>query len=272
MSDVSSLPRNVVEYRYILLRFKNVQEKLNIKRISPPTIDLQEFKTLNGHTRLYENIIDLYIQILLLNSDKKCYAFSCEEGANIFIEKKTHINYASILQQFTYIFIPVFKPGHFTLVYVDTEMKTFSYLNSLGESQAKIESFFKTFKNFTKLEDYTISRLQHSLQTDDVNCGVFVCQYVAGFLNNEDLTKLKAPSLYRKDMKEAFLKNSDDMTEVCLHCGIDCNENVCSCCSRPSCNGCCHFYFKHYFKRHLKRNFENENFDKCLFCFAKIYS
>lgn len=152
--------------------------------------------------------------------------------------------------------MPIFEPGHFTLVYIDVQKKLFSYLNSLGDYIEDTEYFLKIFVEATQL-DLKAFQYEHDLQRDVISCGVFVCQFVECLLKGEKLCKLMPPHQYRDVIKSSFNDNSDNMRSVCLHCGLDGDQNMCSSCERPSCSGC----FKHYYGG--KHSF------KCMFCSDK---
>lgn len=147
------------------------------------------------------------------------------------------------MERYQHIFIPIHEPQHFTLVYVNTQEKSFSYLNPLGEDIVDVNRFFKIFKEKTNVVDYNIKPMQHASQTEAI-------------LAEKGLENLENPNEYRRKIKSKLIRYSDDMDYVCLHCGlVCCIGNVCSSCGLPSCDNCFTYHYRN-----------NLNFDKCKFC------
>lgn len=254
LSTFKNLPRKF-DKRYIALKFQNVHSSVQSELIDAPTIDFIELESLNKKKELYSNLIDIYIEILIKNSAKNAFSTCCEIGRDIFIAQNSNIQIP--LQNFDILLIPVFEPGHFTLVYVDTVDKTFSYLNPLGEDFSDVEKFLKTFKKHTNALEYKPKQIKHGRQKDNFNCGIYVCQFAEAILNKKNLEDIEDPNIYRGLIKKVLLESADDMTKVCLHCGTYCDENLCKSCDRPICGGCFRFYYKN-----------EDNFETCQFCSA----
>ena len=85
--------------------------------------------------------------------------------------------------------IPIHKRDHWSLVGVDMKTRTIHYFDSIkgSRSTAKAPGVIKTYlekycKDKGKAETYTVKRRQDvPLQTNGVDCGVFVCQYAERF-------------------------------------------------------------------------------------------
>ncbi|KNC27450.1 hypothetical protein FF38_06505 [Lucilia cuprina] len=83
--------------------------------------------------------------------------------------------------------------------------------------------------------------------------------YVEAILTKKSLKNLENPNIYREVIKENFHDYSDNMEEICVHCGTKIDENSyrCTDCSRPACSGC---YGFHYAAK------TNNTAHKCIFC------
>lgn len=105
---------------------------------------------------------------------------------------------------------------------------------------------------------YTISKIDQDIQTDSFNCGVFICMFATQILTNNKLTNLENPNNFRNVIKSTLLEYSDDIKEICIHCGSNTTliKWECKHCKRRVCNGCQEYYYK-------KRSSE------CAFCSGK---
>lgn len=249
------LPRSLKDKRYIIFSYRNLYKNRQVSY--PLTIDLSEFNSLNPKQCLYNNIVDIYINILITQSEKSAYALSTEEGKNLFYSE----NYIDIpIDQFCHIFVPIIHNNHYTLVYLDIKKKVFYFFDSLKKINSN--DMFEKFEKYINDKTWKNYNIEYDGQNDCFNCGVFICQYVEALLQENSPTNLRNPNIYRIDIKNKLEEYADDMKEICIHCGdvASTSKNVCTECSRPSCVGCTQFYYK-------EQNFSIEQ--KCIFCKSK---
>lgn len=62
-------------------------------------------------------------------------------------------------------------------------------------------------------------------QTDGYNCGFFIIYYAFSTMNKIHFDPKFDPMTYRNFLKNYLLKNSEDMTNVCLYCGWNTNKH-----------------------------------------------
>ena len=239
----SRLSRVLKDRRYVLLKFENLCNQLGFKTF-PPEIDVIEFNSLNPKQELYNNILETYIYILIHKYNSNAYSTKCEEGETFFYNKQSNISLP--LSTYEQIFIPILHRHHFTLVYINTRHKTFSYLNSIDD---ECTNFFEIFKLKTEAENYNILKIDHDFQNlsnDTFNCGVFVCLYVKAILEQTDLINLQDPNEFRNEMRANFFEYADEMLQTCFHCGgkIAEPQYTCNECKRAPCEGCFKFNYK----------------------------
>lgn len=250
----STWPRRLKDKRYILMSFHEIYKNKNVHY--PPVIDLAEFKSLDHSQCIYNNIIDIYITLLLNVSNKNAFAFSCEEGQNFFFN---NCMLDLPLDKYENIFIPIINNNHYTLVHLSTKTKSFYYYNSLKNSRPSKENIFQTFINHMGDNMWKCGNIDHDYQKDSFNCGVFICLFIEAILNERSLINLEDPNLYREKMKDFLGENSDDMTQICVHCGdiVSNSKFKCSDCNRPACIGCSKYHYMDH---------ENYTTALCLFC------
>uniref|UniRef100_A0A1B0AGH2 Uncharacterized protein n=1 Tax=Glossina pallidipes TaxID=7398 RepID=A0A1B0AGH2_GLOPL len=109
------------------------------------------------------------------------------------------------------------------------------------------------------LEDSTnwlCKKVDHYIQVDTFNCGVHICQFVQALFQSGDLTKVESPSEYRKIMKQKLMDFTDDLENICLHCGGICNDDSVKCedCGRSIDNSCRSYHYN------------NSNEIRCVLC------
>lgn len=100
--------------------------------------------------------------------------------------------------------------------------------------------------------EWTVKTCIYDKQPDFYNCGVLICQYAECFLKKKNLEGLLCPDEFRHIMKEKLLLYSDNMMNVCLHCGgeIDTFDDKCAKCSRYI---CMHWMFYSLLPKHKNR-------------------
>lgn len=244
IAKFQTLPRTLRNSRnYVLLKFQNIYDKLHLSINFAPNITIPEFKTIDGKHELYNNIVDIFISILVLKSnDTTCSSATCEAGYNFFYGS---MDYSIDFMNFETFFIPILHNSHFTLVYLNFNKKTFIYLNPLGidMSDYLFQIFLRKINQINS--DWKVSQLEHDTQNDNFNCGVFICQYVEALLANKSLNNLQSPRTYRQYIKEIFITHTDDMQRICIHCGILCESVTIKCeeCDRTACDGCYQNYY-----------------------------
>lgn len=252
-----TIPRPLKQKRYVLLKFENVFAHLRNNLSYSPTIDINEFKSLDAKQQLYNNVVDIYIGITIHTTHiQKGFSTSCEERNYFFYG--TH-DMVIPLAAYEYIFIPILHSMHFTLVVLNTIQKSFTYINPLGEEQTECHRMLTIFESKAKTNMWTLANITHKRQYDNFNCGVYICQFVEAILNNGNLDCLENPNKYREIIKEKLIEFSDSMQFICLHCGDGPKKytHTCTNCERPSCEGC--------LTHNYGTNISCESF-KCIFC------
>ena len=227
--------------KFILYSFNKLYQGKTI--FYSPTIDTMELKCLEPRNQLYNQIIDIYVQILL-HKNNNSYAFSTLEGEYLFFgDGKLNIP----TEDFNQIFIPIIHNYHFTLVYLNVKTNHFHYLDPWDDNDEETNQMFEIFKKIIpKNNDWNIKNIKRDFQTDYYNCGIFVCQYVEAILEDKPLINLPDPDEHRIFIKNKIIEYSDDMKEICVHCGlyVEPNSFLCQKCKRPACDDCYIFYYK----------------------------
>lgn len=231
---------------YHLFRYKHIYEKNyenNMKNIFYYEILLHAYLTMNPPNVLYNSLVDIYINILIYESKKPIYSVSTEVGKYYFHDDK---NISIPINNFGIIIIPILYSNHFTIVFLDTYKKNFSYINPFTETKKESNIMFNIFKKKTASEGWTLKTIHHDRQLDGYNCGVHISQFAECYINSSSMKNLESPDDYRIKMKNKFVKYSEDMTNLCLQCGgnIDILSTKCFKCCRYICNGCYIFYYK----------------------------
>lgn len=259
-----SIPDAISNKNYNFLRFKQIFLKNYNDRwrnVLVYDILLHEYMDLNPPKFLYNNVVDIYINILIHENNMSAYTLVTQEGNQFFYNVKNRfINIPFELYEF--IIMPIIYGQHFTIVFLNTKLKEFSYLDPLNKNMDMTDTnmLFHVFQTKKDTKAWTIRTIIHDKQPDFYNCGVLICQYVECFLKKTEMEGLLCPNEYRQIMKEKLLQNSEDMTNVCLHCGgqIDTFDDKCAKCCRYVCSECFNYHY------------QNVKTEWCEFCSSQL--
>lgn len=172
LEQFKKLTRDAPTDRYIFLKFQDIHSRVGSNIIELPVIDLHEFQNLTEKKELFSSVIDCFIEVMIYELEKNAYSTCCERGKFFFLNG-TCETIDLPLQTYHHIFIPIQEPGHYTLVHIDTQEKTFSYLNSFGENMRRVNKFFNIFQRKCSANEYKLKLISHSTQADAYNCGVY---------------------------------------------------------------------------------------------------
>lgn len=238
------------EQTFALLSLKNICSSRRSVDVSP-LIDVAVYNCLEPTEWLYEQIVDVYILGLLnLWNLKSATCMTCAEGEEIFYGDNG-VDSLPSFKRYDTILMPILNEEHFTLAVIDTKGKTFLYLDSVVENEEETGTIlFERFEEKTNVRDLTRIRRPHSCQhiNDNSNCGVFVCEFAEAILLGRDLEEIESPDTYRSKIRNFLIDYCDDMSKLCLNCGVECKETGFLCsgpkCRRPVCLNCCEKYAK----------------------------
>lgn len=227
-------------------------------------LTIEDYGTLNQESYISNTVFYIYVQLLYNDSlGSKIKIWSIYKTGFIFHElDKLDITFYED-DMFLHIkekinLIPILWNSHFTLVVVDFENKTFSYLDPMGTTEESTKKMFDKFTKFAqKLNIYNnlsnkilvnelrIATINHVKQKDSYNCGIYVLKFIKSISNRKPLSIEFDPNEERNEIKLYLVEKSVDMTNICLKCGktIMNNENVshCKICKRICENTCCMF-------------------------------
>lgn len=125
--------------------FKDLQQTPNLSN----SIDLNEFQCLNPRQLIYNNIIEIYISILLLKHDiKNGFCFTCEIGMEVFNntsnEKRDIFKFDKKIE---HIIMPIYRNTHYTFVYINLLTKEFQFVDPQVATEDAVIKQFENFKN-----------------------------------------------------------------------------------------------------------------------------
>uniref|UniRef100_A0A1B0B4T0 Ubiquitin-like protease family profile domain-containing protein n=1 Tax=Glossina palpalis gambiensis TaxID=67801 RepID=A0A1B0B4T0_9MUSC len=209
-----------------------------------PFLDLVDFQSLDERKEIYNSVVEICIHILIWESKRQnVVCFSCVEGHQLFdknsLECKSKLKIA--LTECSQIIIPILPSNHFTLAFINVVEKQFIYIHPFRENE-KIRCIRRQHN----------LAVDHYIQVDTFNCGVNICQS----FQSADLTEVEGPSEYKKTMKQKLMEFTDNLENICLHCGGVCNDGSVRCgdCGRSINNSCRSYHYN------------NSNEIRCVLC------
>ena len=183
-----------------------------------------DFRSLFDKNYLNDKIIDQYLMLIKIRNEKDPKLPTISIQSVYFHQKLDQLGVEQgmedtkkwirddIMEKEVFL-IPIHKRDHWSLVGVDIKTRTIHYFDSIKGSRetAKAPGIIKTYlerycKNKGNTETFKIKRRQDvPLQTNGVDCGVFVCQYAERFAR-------KAPMNFsQEDMAVTRMKISHEI-------------------------------------------------------------
>ncbi|KAI8121094.1 hypothetical protein CVS40_7795 [Lucilia cuprina] len=118
------------------------------------SILLHEFESLNPGRQLFNNVVDIYIHILLYELNMtNAEVCTCEEGEAVFF-KDFEDNYQHLFDVANkkFIIIPILHKNHFTFLFANCYNKCVDYIDPLGRTKSVRKVIIdKFFAKLTKL-------------------------------------------------------------------------------------------------------------------------
>ncbi|CAH1106830.1 unnamed protein product [Psylliodes chrysocephalus] len=117
--------------------------------------------------------------------------------------------------------IPILNNSHFTLIIIVFKNFTFQYIDPMGTEFSIVADMFKRFAKELNFDTANIKiiNVDHCVQKDGYNCGIYVLHFIQCTINNLDLTSPNNPDQERDRLKKILLEKSKDVKEYCLKCG-----------------------------------------------------
>ena len=179
---------------------KNVSiNYLNQIIVSSFNIDLtlKDLNTLDNKNMLNDNVIDFYLQLLCQQNSNYYFALPSTyfskmekdgfESIDQWIDKTISFNYKII-------FIPVCLQKHWRLLTIDFLTDSISYYDTINANSTKCVTAIKHIgdliakKNLKKTIKWKTPKQAHGIkQTNDYDCGVFVCLFARYLILNREL-------------------------------------------------------------------------------------
>ena len=106
----------------------------------------------------------------------------------------------------------------------------FSYINPKGTTELSIKSAFDNWCKFAKFKninaDWNIMNidLNHPIQKDSYNCGIYICMFMDNFMKSDfdlNLIEINEQILInkRREINNLLLRNCDSVNSFCTNCG-----------------------------------------------------
>lgn len=202
----------------IIVTINNIDISLLMLKTLNPFISLEEEDYLisvnenfrKGH--LCDPVIDAYF-FLLTNKFKKCKAVRAKQSVELFNQQIIpSFSWFSEIRNLDLFIIPVIFNCHWTLIIFNIRLKSLEYFDPLGNEPNKEAltlinqwcNILNTWLNSGSC--WKIDNPPHVKQTDNYNCGVFICFFVYQKLNKCSLTENFDTNEFRARILKKLLK------------------------------------------------------------------
>lgn len=180
LTKYQNLPRKRKRLNnFVMLRFNELYRNVSGKRVLDSRVSYEEFKSLDGTNQLYNVVVDTFIKISIATKTHKdqssFHCITCEEGEKFFYNSYNRI--VNDIIKYEQVFIPILHKVHYTLVYLNVPEKTFYFIDPMGFEQY-YNHLFEKFVNVINQSGWSLKHMEHDIQIDVYNCGVYCCQFV----------------------------------------------------------------------------------------------
>lgn len=195
---------------------------------------------LNRHLYVSNHLINTSAAILNLKSINSIHILSSNHSTN-FLDNIDNGRLTSLglpdLQKKEKLLMPYHKDGnHWVLCAANLTEYTFTYYDSLNNSVQQSIIFFNKFMKFIDNCDkanglnfaakkWINIKTKYPSQPDKFNCGLYVLHYIESEIRNVNVPMNFDATNYRQYIMSILLKNSADMSNICLVCGTP-PENI----------------------------------------------
>lgn len=244
----NEIPNTQMNIKYYLFKydnlFKSIYPKLNQSDICFYNfLDVESWKSLQIGQLLTNFAIDFSILCIIKENFENVLSLPCQQN-EICLEKFNKL----VQYKPNFIIIPICTKSHFNVCILNMTLKEFIFIDPLYNDKGR--DHYDKFLLHTKEESWTFKEITvRAKQTDSASCGVYIIMYVLNYLSTKSLLDLPNPNHYRKALKYLLIRNADDLTTFCCHCGQNKNERTkCQSCEYRVCTDCAQYYRKTFMK------------------------
>ena len=166
---------------------------------------------------IQDDLIHAYLSCI--TKGKRVLVVPASTGGKIFAGS-TSVFKKENLNSFDQIVIPLLVGGnHWTVVLISNLTEQLIYINPFGTNTSSAEAIFDSWLKFAKTRkeynfiEWSYDLVEHSIQSDSFNCGVFICIFIEKFIdyvyNNTFDTSAANLLKIRKSMAQTLETNKD---------------------------------------------------------------
>ncbi|CAF1145787.1 unnamed protein product, partial [Brachionus calyciflorus] len=209
-------------YTTNLLRKELIQYK-----IDKDVLSVEMYERLIQDEWLHDMIIECYLKcigkekkVLIMTSHFSNKLFLEADWSNLFDKSGFPKQFKNDdLSYFDYILAPInFDGNHWCLVYISIKKGKFAFIDPKGEDDYRYNKTYQKWCNFSSKrkelseKSWSKQNYEHSIQSDQINCGVYVCIFGEKLLKDENLifeTSYEYLKKMRLSINNTFIRNSE---------------------------------------------------------------
>ncbi|RXN12538.1 myosin-1 isoform X3 [Labeo rohita] len=149
-------------------------------KVGPYKLFTWDLERLKPGEKLESEVINAYLTCLVRNFSGRAFVLDSFQATNIWKRKANSMKRVNP-KTYDVLVGSVNENDHWTLLMIYPKERRILYLNSFGESRAKLLHSKKVVSDFmasrvTPTAEWQCQALPHSIQKDGTSCGVFVCK------------------------------------------------------------------------------------------------
>ncbi|RXN21892.1 voltage-dependent calcium channel subunit alpha-2 delta-3-like isoform X2 [Labeo rohita] len=149
-------------------------------KVGPYKLFTWDLERLKPGEKLESEVINAYLTCLVRNFSGRAFVLDSFQATNIWKRKANSMKRVNP-ETYDVLVGSVNENDHWTLLMIYPKERRILYLNSFGESRAKLLHSKKVVSDFmasrvTPTAEWQCQALPHSIQKDGTSCGVFVCK------------------------------------------------------------------------------------------------
>lgn len=163
---------------------------------------LSEIHVKTDHGWLWSDIVNAYLYII--SQRYPYFGFNLHTFWNSYVEqskppenyRKTTMKQLDVVIGKSHYAVPILRRNHWTVAIVRLDLRQYSLLDSMPNRRGTTTTSYNRLQYLTQLIQRKLDRPYETMwynpmdsekQTDNYNCGVYVCWYVKRFVSNENL-------------------------------------------------------------------------------------
>lgn len=188
------------------------------------SITFEDFDSLTANKWLNNLVIDVLLAIYNYDHQNKNQIIPCVTSTSLLNDG---CNSSFQIKKDALVMPININQNHWSILFINFKKKTVTYINPFSTSKQEAlvykEKFLNMLGSYNILNntsydthDWKVDMVEHLMQNDSCNCGVFIIYFFKQYSDNNSLADSEDMNNYRYHLKEMIIERSSNMQGLCL--------------------------------------------------------